>query len=333
MAVSRRRNTAFTLVELLVVIAILGVLMSLLLPAVNSVRESMRRAQCKSNLAQIGVATNAHVTSYGFFPSAGWGLMWLGDADRGTGASQPGSWIYQILPFMGLDMIHDIGKGQGKGLPGDGKYNAGPGLKGAIIPTFICPTRRRVTEFPDGIQQGAYNSALSATLNHSDYAANTGTWQPGDVIAGDSGCLTKFPNCAWDADAANGDGVVYQASQVTPGSITDGSSHTFLGGEKSLDPEYYYNSKEAGDDNSMMQGFDHDIIRWCNSAMPPVRDSRTEVCPSDHCPNDNSFGSAHPAGVHFVYCDGSVRMIPYQIDLTIYRNLGCRNDGNVNENY
>jgi len=329
-AVYRRRNAAFTLVELLVVITILGLLMSLLLPAVNSVRESMRRTQCKNNLAQIGVAANAHVTSYGFFPSDGWGMMWLGDADRGTGAGQPGGWIYQLLPFMGLDMIHDIGKGLGKGLPNDGKYNAGPDMKSAAVPTFICPTRRQNKPYPDGSKLGAFNSAPSATLNKTDYAGNAGTNLPTAFpqrIAGDPNCMSSFPNCKWDSGATTGNGVLYQASQVTPGSITDGSSHTFLAGEKSLDPDNYYNSIDLGDDSSMLQGFDRNNVRWCTQVWIPVRDTRGVVT------TINQFGSAHPAGVHFVYCDGSVRIIPYQINPTIYQNLGCRNDGNVSENY
>ena len=93
MAVSRRKYAAFTLVELLVVITILGVLMSLLLPAVNTVRESMRRTQCKDNLAQIGSAALQHLAAQGHFPSSGWGYMWTGDPDRGFGARQPGGWL------------------------------------------------------------------------------------------------------------------------------------------------------------------------------------------------------------------------------------------------
>ena len=148
MAVSRQKNAAFTLVELLVVITILGVLMSLLLPAVNSVRESMRRTQCKNNLHQMGVAANAHVTQYGFFPSSGWCMVSTGDPDRGTGGTQPGGWIYQLLPFLGLDMIHDLGKGQGNGTSSNFtssyKYTtAGLEMKSAAVPVFNCPTRRR----------------------------------------------------------------------------------------------------------------------------------------------------------------------------------------------
>ena len=337
MAVSRQKNAAFTLVELLVVIAILGVLMSLLLPAVNSVRESMRRTQCKNNLAQMGVAANAHVAQYGFYPSSGWGMSWLGDADRGTGPSQPGSWIYQLLPFMGLDMIHDLGKGQGNAastnFSSTYKYTTGgPQMKIATIPLFTCPTRRKVMVYPDHIQQGAYNAALPTGLNHSDYCANTGTWDAGEAFGGpDPSCLTSFPNCAWDPDAANGDGVSYQASQVTPGAITDGLSNTFFAGEKWMNVNEYYTSYDAGDDNSMLQGFDHDVIRWASQNQPLVRDVNLGHIIWNS--QNNGFGSAHTAGTNFVYCDGSVRLISYTIDLTIYQNLGCRNDGQVNENY
>ena len=107
----RRPLHGFTLVELLVVITILGVLMGLLLPAVNSVRESMRRAQCKNNLKQIGDAAQQHLAVQGHFPSSGWGYLWIGDPDHGFGARQPGGWIYNLLPYLGLDMIHDMGKG------------------------------------------------------------------------------------------------------------------------------------------------------------------------------------------------------------------------------
>ena len=140
MAVSRQKNAAFTLVELLVVITVLGILMGLLLPAVNTVREAMRRTQCKNNLAQIGKAAQSHVTQFDYFPSAGWGRKWLGDADKGTGASQPGGWTYQLLPFMDFDMIHDKGKGLGDGTnSSSGKYAAVAEMRSAAIASFLCP--------------------------------------------------------------------------------------------------------------------------------------------------------------------------------------------------
>ena len=270
-------------------------------------------------------------------------MMWQGNPDRGTGATQPGGWIYQLLPFMGLDMVHDLGKGQGGGATaintGSYQYStAGPQMKSSAVPVFNCPTRRRAIMYPDLIHQGAYNSALGPGLNHSDYCANTGTWDPTENIGGDSNCMSNYPKCAWDADASCGNGVVFQASQVTTGNISDGLSNTFFAGEKWLGPQFYYTSAEAGDDNSMFEGFDHDIVRWCSPNNPPVRDTSTPGCTTNGTsywcpPNDYSFGSAHAAGVNFVYCDGSVRLITYQINLTTYTNLSCRNDGNVNENY
>ena len=128
MSISQRKQAAFTLVELLVVIAILGILMGLLVPAVGSARDAMRRAQCENNLAQIGKACQAHVTKLGYFPSSGWGSMWTGDPDRGFGDPQPGGWIYNILPFLGEDKIHDIGKDLGS------PNNVTPtGAKGAAL--------------------------------------------------------------------------------------------------------------------------------------------------------------------------------------------------------
>jgi prepilin-type processing-associated H-X9-DG protein len=308
----------------------------------------MRRAQCKNNLKQMGTAAGAHVASYGCFPSDGWGMKWIGDADRGSGASQPGSWIYQLMPFMGLDMIHDLGKGQGSGAnPSSLKCQQyGPQMMICPVPQFNCPARRKAAIYPNAITQGALNISVEPTgLCHSDYAANCGSNPVDDLVGPTVDCLNTFPNCVdtdpsqpasmhgWNSEASQDDGVVFQASQVTQGNITDGLSTTFFVGEKLLDPQLYYTSTDAGDDNSMVTGFDHDTVRW--TTVPAARDSVNDPCTggpsltsnSWWCNNDHSFGSAHSSGVHFVFCDGSVRIISYSIDQTTYHNLGCRNDG------
>ena len=124
------RRRGFTLVELLVVIAIIGVLVAMLLPAVQAVREMGRRTQCKNNLRQLGVAALAHVEKQGYFPSSGWGYGWVGDPDMGFGAKQPGGWIYNVLPYLGFDNIHDIGAD----MNWNNKYNALGVQQAAVLP-------------------------------------------------------------------------------------------------------------------------------------------------------------------------------------------------------
>ena len=109
----RRIPEAFTLVELLVVIAIIGILVALLLPAIQAAREAARRNQCVNNLKQLSLGALNHESTFKHFPSAGIGYHWVGDPNYGYGRKQPGGWIYNTLAFIEEQQIHDMGMGVG----------------------------------------------------------------------------------------------------------------------------------------------------------------------------------------------------------------------------
>src|SRR4029079_15206288 len=104
-------SPGFTLVELLVVIAIIGILVALLLPAVQAAREAARRSQCQNHLKQIGLGFLNHEATDKFYPSGGWGFNYVGDPDRGAGKGQPGGWVFSVLPYIEEQAVYDIGKG------------------------------------------------------------------------------------------------------------------------------------------------------------------------------------------------------------------------------
>ncbi len=139
MAWSTRKTSAFTLVELLVVITIIGVLMGLLLPAVQMVRETGRRTQCLNNLKQFGVAAQSHLTTQGYFPSSGWGATYTGDPDAGFGTNQPGGWLYNVLPYLQMSDIHDLSKGE---TGTASKMTDMAVLRSTVVPMALCPSRR-----------------------------------------------------------------------------------------------------------------------------------------------------------------------------------------------
>ena len=328
MAFSVRRRSGFTLVELLVVITIIGILISLLLPAVQSAREAARRVTCQNNLKQMGLAAQQHVEKYGFFPSSGWGYMWTGDPDMGVGAKQPGGWAYDLLPYMDQVGLHQIGAG----LTGAAKKTALAEQRGTVLSIFYCPTRRKPVALPN--PEGSWNADTPSVLCKIDYAANGGSQPLTGNATSDTSCLTNYPNCNWsrdrDAVLANFNGISTERSEVQPAHVKDGLSNTICFGEKYMDPDAYYTGTSCVDNNSAFQGNDWDVNRWV-----PTIDANENVTDGGRRPMQDTpgfenctyrFGSTHSSGFNVVMCDGSVRSLDYAIDLKIYACLGIRND-------
>ncbi|MDZ7618493.1 MAG: DUF1559 domain-containing protein [Patescibacteria group bacterium] len=310
----------FTLVELLVVITIIGILIGLLLPAVQSAREAARRLQCKNNLYQLGRASLLHVEAQGYYPSSGWGYVWTGDPDMGFGAKQPGGFFYNVLPYIEQQASHQLGAG----LTGSDKRQKLTERQTLVVPSFHCPSRRRAMGYP--AIEGSRNCDKPSTMAKTDYAANGGT--SNQFLGGGPSlsCLELYPKCTdWPfSDAtvnASFDGVSGVRSEIRPEDVRDGTSNTYLAGEKYLNPSKYLTGDDGADNNSAYNGNDWDTNRW--SGWAPRQDT------PDYGTTASYFGSAHSGAFHMVLCDGSVQSISYAIDLTVHKNLGNRRSGQV----
>ena len=341
-----RRRFAFTLVELLVVIAIIGILVALLLPAVQSAREAARRSQCQNHLKQIGIAFLNHDNAHKAFPAGGWGYLWTGDPDMGTGEKQPGGWAFNILNYLEEGSVATVGKG----LPVAQKSNELIKQKAYPVPVFYCPSRR-----PPRLTYGDESSVNAGDptgkyVAKTDYAANGGSFCPTEKNSGDPGywskgpdqgtltCLTSYPNCNWGtfsdiAVKSLFDGVVRPRLPIQIKHITDGTSKTILVGEKYLHTELYDAPppvNACADNNSPYQGYDWDVIRWANSKTGLKKDYAPR---SDNYGDATAeactvrFGSAHSSVFQVVMCDGSVNAVSYDISLLTLELMARRNDG------
>ena len=313
---------AFTLIELLVVIAIIGILIALLLPAVQAAREAARLAQCGNHLKQIGLAATVHMETHGYFPSSGWGYMWTGDPDMGFGARQPGGWLYNLLPYLEMNRVWELGAGMD---PFSSQKRHQLGIaKGQVCATFHCPSRRPALQYP--AVEGSYNADTFEYYAKTDYAANGGISTLNGGGPNDVNCLRTYPKCSWSHTDAwmyeNFHGISSERSQIGLKDIPDGASNTYLAGEKYLNPNYYYTGNSCVDNNSVYQGNDWDTNRWVGNSdtYRPMQDTPGfEDCTS-------RFGSAHVYGVQMVMCDGSVHQITYTIDGQVHEYLGNRRD-------
>jgi len=309
----------FTLVELLVVIGIIGLLIGLLLPAVQAAREASRRTQCANNLKQIGLALLGSNQTYAVFPQGIWGEL----GATGLGA-QPGSaWSVHILPYLEQDALFKTityhresavnanwavaGGGPGAGL-------AAGNIKACqtFLEILRCPSFEGATHMLDrGYENWPVDDRVPATY-----------------IASASGTRTSdTSNGKCYIDWANENGIFYYLSKTTLSGISDGTSNTLLVGETLPDDSpvnpnanesipggradhWYFGSDDVDD------GYDYS--EHLGSSGVPIN-SLLEV----------AYGSRHFGGANFVLADGSVRFVAERVSPAIFSALGTRTAGDA----
>jgi prepilin-type N-terminal cleavage/methylation domain-containing protein len=176
------RRRAFTLVELLVVIAIIGILVALLLPAVQQAREAARRSQCQNHLKQIGVGFLNFESTNKFLPGAGFSPWFVGDPQMGAGRKQPGGWMYQILPYIEEQALYDMPNDGQKKLVTQQQKTAAVAMQATPVTIFNCPSRRPAKAYVWALTPNwkPLNSDPITSVARGDYAANSGdcSWGP-----------------------------------------------------------------------------------------------------------------------------------------------------------
>lgn len=323
------KRRAFTLVELLVVITIIGMLMGLLLPAVQTAREAGRNLQCKNHLKQIGTAVMTGEAVNKALPSSGWGAGFVGDANQGYGLPQPGSWVYQVLTNLEQGALAQLGYDVGR-MPyaePTGTSRSGATTCCAVpLPILYCPSRRSPHTYPF-LGHLASNADIQDgnLMAKGDYGANTGSCHDGDTPlhrVSDTGMPGSYqeaknrPRNEWKNSKYNG--LIFFYSAVTVAQVRDGMSNTYLVGEKYIAPPEYETGDDPGDREGPYNGANDDVLR---SGYAVPRQDRIGLG------DITIFGSAHSEVFNMVMGDASVHSIPYEIDLQVHMNLSNRQDG------
>ena len=171
-SINLKRLAAFSLIELLVVITIMGILTGLLLPAVQAAREAARQLQCQNNLKQWGLAALNHESATGRLPTGGWSWEWIGDPDRGNDHRQPGGWIYNVLPYIDQQPLHDLQSGKGVGSLE--RLAAATQMIQTPLPVMNCPTRRPAVLYPVWSDSAYYRAGGAAAAGQHGHPAGPG---------------------------------------------------------------------------------------------------------------------------------------------------------------
>src|SRR5262245_60995258 len=302
-------RSGFTLVELLVVIAIIGVLIALLLPAVQSAREAARRSQCANNLKQIGLGLHNYVDTWGRLPSALMGGLTSATDDDGW------SWATAILPFVEQKPLYDQLNPQGQLLllPNYFSANGGRTIPGGNtqLKVYKCPS-----SFLPKISPPTFSIPGGPSLPLSQHIVGYATndyKSAGGSCNGDNGPIHKWQERIGNCRLAE---------------ITDGLSNTLMAGESS----YVFGNPLATPTQIRVWPLwiagsnDDESVRTNGRTNSPINCGCTWTTMSKAINDDCNF-SQHPSGCMFVLCDGSVRFIRQNISIVTYCNLHGIDEG------
>ncbi|MDM4019357.1 DUF1559 domain-containing protein [Roseiconus lacunae] len=333
----RASRRGFTLIELLVVIGIIGILVALLLPAVQSAREAARRTDCSNRVRQLALASQLHHDTYGYFPPARYESRPDANPADQCGLETP-TWLARVMPFIeqaALGQQWDFSKPW---------HQHHENVRTVVPDIFLCPSRRsgekpvgmrslRTTvdggggRLPCGCPMPARPVDVSMDVLGAlcDYAGNHGDLTPGaigeptDFYFGGNGTgviISTRPNCKSGK-------AVSPRDRIRMASVSDGTSNTFLFGEKFVPPTKLATFPF---DSPAYDG-DH-LPASCRLAGPGLRLANG---PDDVLADMFSFGSWHPGGVHFALVDGSVQFFSPFTDTKVLGSLANRRDSRVVE--
>lgn len=305
------RRSGLSLIELLVVIAIIGILIGLLLPAVQAVREAARQVQCRNNLKQLALACCNYESAFRYFPAyAGESApAFVTFPQRQADIRKRGwNWLAKTMMFMEQPLLAkswgDSGAAQELTLTA-----ADQQLLQTPVSGLYCPTRRAAEAYP---LLDSYHARFGLSSARSDYAINGG---PGFTTNNSSRAVTN-----------HGDGIWQLGIYTKLNSVTDGLSNSYLIGEKGMSSNNYTNGQDFGDRAPIAGWLDHPESSNSNvrfAARSPQRD-KPHSCTACH-----DFGSAHSANWNAALADGSVRAIFFSMDLSIHRAVSSIHDGDI----
>jgi prepilin-type N-terminal cleavage/methylation domain-containing protein len=370
------RRTGFTLVELLVVIAIIGVLIGLLLPAVQKIRDAAGRIKCANNMRQIGLAAHNYHDTIGQLPPGvsdpgqrPWGTASYGIGVPRRGAHAFWSWLAELMPYVEQDNLYKLADAWANteqvnlgilrsfywpwgDFPACWAHTKTPNpALSTIVQTYLCPADSRNLKVEDVSNlpycATTYGVAFTEYLGVAGYRT-----QPWQYV----GSINTVPEKA--------DGIFYYRSKVRITDITDGTSNTFMAGERPPSVDFYYGwwFAGAGWDGSgrgdvvlgpregpwnpalnPVGAYSDDItaadgVTPCSSAFPPYgilgfqSGSIQNPCDQTH------FWSQHTAGANWLRADGSVRFVTYKVDqpanfTSTFTALTTKDEGEVVGDY